>query len=164
MSAPVRINFNAFYQVDGSKMSIPNTERGRIARIVENAQNCAKAGALARARAMYGSRCTGCSDNSIKVSVPSESSYLSGTVTPCYVFKGPEPAVPESVRLARLTQTTADQSMDPFNLQSRFSEFRRPYFPVICPPIPQEALNANVPKNLLQTCPLPNKPFNLSLP
>jgi len=146
-----------------NKMSIPDTERGRIARIVENAQNCAKAGALARARAMYGSQCSsGCVDNSIKVTVQSESSYLSGTVAPCYVFKGPEPTVNESVRLSRLIQTTVDESTNPFNLVSRFSEFRRPYFPVICPPIPQEALNANVPKNLLQKCPLPNKPFNIT--
>ena len=141
-------------------MSIPDTEQGRIARVMRQARACEMDNALTKARAMYGTQCLA-SSNPV---VPSESSYLDGVVTPCYTFKGPDPAVPESVRIARLTQMTIDQNTNPFNTDTRFAGYRRGFFPVLCPPIPQAALNANVPKNLGQTCPLPNKPFNTSYP
>jgi len=159
-------------------MSIPDTEQGRIARVVRQARACEMDNALTKARAMYGTQCLASSNPVVPsesvyvdgvitynpVVVPSESTYLDGVVTPCYTFKGPDLAVPESVRIARLTQMTIDQNTNPFNTDTRFAGYRRGFFPVLCPPIPQAALNANVPKNLGQTCPLPNKPFNVSYP
>jgi hypothetical protein len=150
-------------------MSIPTTEQGRINRIVQNTLNCAKAGAIARAKALYGRSpcatglCTKQFPGAAQTTIPPESTYQSSRVG-CYGYKGPEPCVPESVRIARLLQRSIDESTNPFNPIARFSEYRGPFIPPVCPPIPQEALNANVPKNLLMTCPLPNKPFNPSLP
>ena len=53
---------------------------------------------------------------------------------------------PESARIKALRQAVIDNSTDPTNPETRFSMYRRPYVPPVCPAIPTAILNANLPK------------------
>ncbi len=148
-----------------------NTEGGRIARLLESARASARAEALAKARGFANQGpCRSGDCGSYKISVqdappPLESIRLQAVVNACYASRNVVTGcVPESVRIARVNECTLRESTNPFNPETRFSEFRGPFIPPVCPPIPQEALNANVPKNQMRNCPLPNKPDNPVLP
>ena len=53
---------------------------------------------------------------------------------------------PESARIRALSQAVIDSSTDPTNPETRFSMYRRPYVPPVCPAIPTAILNGNLPK------------------
>ena len=151
-----------------------NTEGGRISRLEEEARCCNAAQALARARAFVAAREACCRSGrsgsggspAQKELVPPPSVYLDQKAAACAAtaYTSPYVCVPSSVRTASLQECAVQAFVDPLNPEQRFSEYRRPYFPPPCPPIPQEALNANVPKNQMKSCPLPNKPYNPVLP
>lgn len=52
----------------------------------------------------------------------------------------------ESARIRALSQAVIDSSTDPTNPETRFSMYRRPYVPPVCPAIPTAILNGNLPK------------------
>jgi hypothetical protein len=148
-----------------------NTEGGRIASLQEQARCCNASQALARARAFGAAvaRCKGTCESKSKVGaelVPAASVYLEKQAAACALtgYTSPYTCVPSSVRTAALQECAIQAFVDPLNPEQRFSDYRRPYFPPPCPPIPQEALNANVPKNQMKSCPLPNKPYYPVLP
>lgn len=150
-----------------------NTEGGRIANVLANAQACAAAEALARARALRRGPCGGnCDQPASQVQVLSESSVLTRRVEKllsCGV-QTVEGCVPESLRIARV-EACAAAAVPP----NRF-------VPPPCPPavysavvldaagevIGRPALGPNTSGNpaVLQglVCPLPNKPENPVLP
>jgi hypothetical protein len=146
-----------------------DTEGGRVARLLAASQACVAATALAKARALRSSCGTvACRDRQAAAApafVPASSALLERTVRDCYSsVPAKEGCVPESVRIARAAQCSLDQAQDPFNRETRFVEFRGPFIPPVCPPIPQEALNANIPRQSFASCPLPNRPDNPVLP
>ena len=146
-----------------------DTEGGRIARVLEKSQALMRAQALAKAQAYRGGPgscgniCYSAAERATP-QVPVPSAVLAATVTNCYSRYSKEGCVPSSVQTARTQLRILEQSIDPFNRETRFSEFRGPFIPPVCPPIPQEALNANIPKQNMRNCPLPNKPDNPVLP
>ena len=146
--------------------SISDTEGGRIARLIRSTDEEARVRAVQRARQFYTPPC--CKkkvQGAAGADVPSESILLKTNQAACVsntIFW--KVAVPESVRIAQLQQDVLSASVNPLNSETRFSEYApRPVQPV-CPPIPQEFLNANLPRIQLKTCPLPNKPDNPVLP
>lgn len=151
------------------------SEQGRIQGLLDQARRCCAAEALAKARAASARVGKPCAQTCGPVSpqnsangppVPLESDALARKLVACYGNQ--TPIIPgcgtESQRISKLIQDTLDKSVDPFNPETRFSEYRRPYFPPACPPIPLEFLNGNVPKLQMRNCPLPNKPDNPVLP
>jgi hypothetical protein len=141
---------------------IPDTERGRVARLLQATEAEARTNAVAKARLFYTPPCCG-GKRSESSTVPSESVLLTNRLLQCkpLIRQG---CVSESVRIAQVQQCTLDRAINPLNPETRFSEFRGPFVPTVCPPVPQEFLNANVPKSQLKNCPLPNKPDNPVLP
>ena len=141
---------------------IPDTERGRIARLLQSTEAEARTNAVAKARLFYTPPCRSCNAQD-RSTVPSESLLLTSKILQCkpLIRQG---CISESARIAQVQQCTLDQATNPLNPETRFSEFRGPFVPTVCPPIPLEYLNANVPKNQLKNCPLPNKPENPVLP
>jgi hypothetical protein len=147
-------------------MTSVDTEGGRISRLIDDARRCNARQALARAQAAAApckGRCApGASVAGAAPLLPSE--YLAGRVAACTPYQSPFACVPESVRIAAAAECTIRAYSDPTNPEQRFSEYRRPFFPTICPPIAPEILNANQPTMQLKRCPLPNKPDNPVLP
>lgn len=146
-----------------------NTEGGRIATIQNQARWCDASQALARARAFRAAcegPCASKRSSEQRELVPPPSVYLEKKMSACAetAYTSPYVCVPSSVRTASVQECAVQAFVDPLNPEQRFSEYRRPYFPPVCPPIPQEALNANVPKNQMNRCPLPNKPYYPVLP
>jgi hypothetical protein len=139
---------------------IPDTERGRIARLLQSTEAEARTNAVAKARLFYTPPCSGSRTQGIPT-VPSESVLLKSKQCKPLIRQG---CISESARIAQVQQCTLDQSTNPLNPETRFSEFRGPFVPTVCPPIPLEYLNANVPKLQLKRCPLPNKAENPVLP
>lgn len=142
-------------------------ESGRIAKLVDDACRCNKQQALLRARIAGGCSSGSCRGGLQPVGqqqVAQSSDYLDKKVAACTGYTSPYVCTPSSVRTLSLQLCATEAYKDPFNPEQRFSEYRRPYFPPPCPPIPQEALNANVPKMQMKRCPLPNKPDNPVLP
>jgi len=93
-----------------------------------------------------------------------ESDFLAATVANCYSgFVGRPPPEQESVKTQKLAACTVAAYNDPTNPETRFVQFRPPVIPPVCPPIPTEILNANIPKSS-KRCPLPNKGYNPNLP
>jgi len=135
-----------------------NSEGGRIARLLENAQRCSIEENLARARAYQGTdSCIPCKSYNYlgNKDVPSESSYL--TLRPkCFTYVR-EPVVPESIRIGRIQQSVLNNEIDPMNPNTRFSDYAPTPTIVGCPPITYS--NGTVP----QRCPLPNTPLNSAL-
>ena len=138
-----------------------NTEGGRIAQLLENAQICARAVALAKARANQG--CPPVPVQRQDVQVPRSSDWTAGR-TACLNYVSPNTFVPEKTWIANLQRAVIDKGKDPLNPETRFASYNRPIPPPVCPAIPQEALNANVPKNQGLRCPLPNRPDLIVLP
>ena len=148
-----------------------DTEGGRISRVIEAARRCDAAQSLARARMLGAANAAsckrGCGEKAPKVlgqETPLSSDLLQARVSACTPYISPYKCVPESTRIAAVDLCVRSAYVDQLNPEQRFAEYRRPYFPPPCPPIPQEALNANVPKMQLKNCPLPNKPYNPVLP
>lgn len=149
-----------------------DTEGGRIARIIANAQTCAAMEALARARALRaGAACTSCGPQGMALGpqTPSEGAALDVRVARllrCGV-QATEGCVPESVRIARLDSCVINAGP-----QFRVDKF----IPPPCPPVTYSrvvvdetgqvigapSLGGNISGNpsILQgkVCPLPNKP------
>jgi hypothetical protein len=55
--------------------------------------------------------------------------------------------ITESAKTLNLIQSTIQASTDPNVPDARFSIYRRPYVPPVCPPIPTYILNGNLPKS-----------------
>jgi len=144
---------------------IPDTEQGRIARIVASTDVCMRSAAVAKARLFYTPSCKGCVyiPQTGSRTVPLSSTFLEKKMAACKPIVGNGCGL-QSTRIAAIQQCVLDNAINPLNPEARFSEFRGPFVAPVCPPIPQEYLNANVPKNQLRSCPLPNKPDNLVLP
>jgi hypothetical protein len=146
-----------------------DTEGGRIGRVLEKSQALMRAQNLAKAQAYRGGPgscgniCYSAAER-MTPQVPVPSAVLAATVKQCYSKYSKEGCVPSSVQTARTQLRILEQSVDPFNRDTRFSEYRGPFIPPVCPPIPQEALNANIPRQNMRSCPLPNKPNNPVLP
>jgi hypothetical protein len=132
-----------------------NSEGGRIARILENAQRCSIQENLARARAYQGKdSCVPCKSYNYlgNTNIPSESSYLA--LRPkCFTYVR-EPVVPESIRIARVQEAVLSNQTDPMNSNTRFSDYAPNPTIVGCPPITYS--NGSIP----QRCPLLNTPLN----
>jgi hypothetical protein len=148
-----------------------DTEGGRLLQIQANAQSCAVREAIQRARRQANPCC-----DTTPVSrrqVPVESTYLEGKILQCYQIDTAQATrlanqslrgVPESVRIAQRMQETNQEFANPENPSRRFIEYRGPQVATVCPPIPTEITNANLPKpstrcdtlNLLATGVPPN--------
>jgi hypothetical protein len=64
----------------------------------------------------------------------------------------------ESTYLNNLFSCVISTSVTSTDPDARFSQYRRPYIPPACPPIPQGILNGNLPKNLV-VAPCPAQRF-----
>jgi hypothetical protein len=149
-----------------------NPEGGRMVQILAAARRCEVKEAIAKARALNSGSCCSPVPQSRAV-VPLESTNLQAQVAACaritaqqatVLAQQPLRGVPESVRIARLNQQILDQYAPYSDSRRRFLEYRGPVVAVVCPPIPTEITNANLPKpstrcdtlNLLATGSAPN--------
>jgi len=135
-----------------------NTEGGRIALLLEDARQCAARNALEKARGSR--RCVsmqGASNAAL-------SSVLTASRGNCMTYVSPNTCVPEGTWIARKQEAVIDASRNPADPLTRFASYSRPVPPPVCQAIPQEALNANVPKNQMRRCPLLNRPDLIVLP
>ena len=132
-------------------------ESSRLILAMEDARQCAILQALKRTR----------SNNPcvipVRVSGPDvpRSSTLTATKTACMTYKS-VPCGPESARIASLQRATLDASTGLG--AARFSAYARRLPPPVCQDVPQEALNANVPRMQGLRCPLPNRSDLIVLP
>jgi hypothetical protein len=149
-----------------------NPEGGRMVQILAAARRCEVKEAIAKARALNSGSCCPPVPQSRAV-VPLESTNLQAHLAACaritaqqatVLAQQPLRGVPESVRIARLNQQILDQYAPYSDSRRRFLEYQGPQVPVVCPPIPTEITNANLPKpstrcdtlNLLATGSAPN--------
>jgi hypothetical protein len=149
-----------------------NPEGGRMVQILAAARRCEVKEAIAKARALNPGSCCPPVPQSRAV-VPLESTNLQAQVAACarinaqqasFIASQPLRGVPESVRIARLNQEVLDQYSPYSDSNRRFLEYRGPVAATVCPPIPTEITNANLPKpstrcdtlNLLATGSPPN--------
>ena len=138
-----------------------DTEGGRMVQILMNAKRCATQEAILRARAS----CCQPTPTSTKAA-QLESAYLQGKIAACarinstqasILASQPMRGVSEGARIAVLINQTCANT-------SRFEEYIGPRVPFVCPPMPTEITNANLPKpstrcdtlNLLATGKPPN--------
>jgi hypothetical protein len=131
-----------------------NPEGGRMVQILAAARRCEVKEAIAKARALNSGSCCPPVPQSRAV-VPLESTNLQAQVAACaritaqqatVLAQQPLRGVPESVRIARLNQQILDQYAPYSDSRRRFLEYQGPQVPVVCPPIPTEITNANLPK------------------
>jgi hypothetical protein len=131
-----------------------NPEGGRMVQILAAARRCEVKEAIAKARALNSGSCCAPVPQSRAV-VPLESTNLQGQIQACaritaqqatVIAQQPLRGVPESVRIARLNQQILDQYAPYSDSRRRFLEYQGPQVPVVCPPIPTEITNANLPK------------------
>ncbi len=125
-----------------------------MAQILAASKRCQVNEAIAKARAMNAPTC--CPPVPIsRAVVPLESTNLQAQVASCARITAaqattlatqPLRGVPESVRIARLNQDVLDQYSPYSDSRRRFLEYQGPQVPVVCPPIPTEITNANLPK------------------
>lgn len=149
-----------------------NPEGGRMVQILAESRRCQVKEAIAKARAINSGSCCPPVPQSRAV-VPLESTNLEGQLARCAritaaqataIAQQPLRGVPESVRIARLNQEILDQYSPYSDSNRRFLEYRGPVVATVCPPIPTEITNANLPKpstrcdtlNLLATGSAPN--------
>jgi hypothetical protein len=145
---PADVPFATLKQIGG------NPEGGRMAQILAASKRCEVREAIAKARALNGP--VQCSPVPIsRIVVPLESTNLEGQVARCaritaqkatILATQPLRGVPESVRIAKLQQEVLDQYSPYSDSNRRFLEYQGPQVPTVCPPIPTEILNANLPK------------------
>ena len=136
---------------------LPNSEGGRIARILQDARNCTIQENLIRARMFQGGNaCVSCKPiTSSNRDVQSESAYLASQPN-CYTYVR-APVVPESVRIARIQEAVLSNETNMLNANTRFSDYAPAPTIFVCPPITYS--NGTVP----QKCQLPNTPLNPTL-
>ncbi len=130
-----------------------NPEGGRMTQILAASKRCQVQEAIAKARATY--QPAPCPGPISRKDVPLESTALQGQLATCAritaadaqrIVSQPLRGVPESVRIAQLVQDIEDQYAPYSDSSRRFLEYRGPVVPVVCPPLPTEILNANIPK------------------
>jgi len=131
-----------------------NPEGGRMVQILATARRCQVNEAIAKARAINTGSC--CPPVPVsRIVVPLESTNLEAQLARCAritaqqattLAQQPLRGVPESVRIARLNQSILDQYSPYSDSNRRFLEYQGPQVPVVCPPIPTEITNANLPK------------------
>lgn len=131
-----------------------NPEGGRMAQILAASKRCEVKEAIAKARALNGP--VQCSPVPIsRIIVPLESTNLEGQLARCARITAqqastlaaqPLRGVPESVRIAKLNQDVLDQYSPYSDSKRRFLEYQGPQVAIVCPPIPTEITNANLPK------------------
>lgn len=149
-----------------------NTEAGRLIQIQAAARRCATQEAIAKARASC------CPRTPVsRKQVPLESTNLIGRLTRCaeinatqasIIASQPLRGVPESVRIKAAQECTIRE----YQKQNPYEEFQGPRTPFVCPPIPTEITNANIPKpstrcdtlNLLATGKPPNSIYTSQPP
>ena len=139
------------------------TEGARIDRMMASIRQNEILLALQRARKLVGVT-TPCCDSATEIlgqETQLESSLITSKLK-CYTYNGAAIGL-ESMRINAQNQCAIDLSTDPTNPEARFSQYRGPFVPPVCPPVPQEILNGNLPK-ATTACPLPNKPFYPSRP
>jgi hypothetical protein len=153
------------------------SESSRVAALIRNQNACLtnERDKLAKAAA-FGQRNSPCAKldlsggligNTINSPVPQSSSKLKSDALACQLrggnVNGPETGVPQSVWTARLQQRTLDLATNPFDSDTRFAAYRRPFVQV-CPEIPQSYKNGGEPVLQGKRCALSNKPDNPVLP
>lgn len=130
-----------------------NPEGGRMTQILAASKRCQVQEAIAKARATYTP--LPCPGPISRKEVPLESTALQGQLATCAritaaqaqaLVAQPLRGVPESVRMARAMQCLVDQYSPYSDSSRRFLEYRGPVVPVVCPPLPTEITNANLPK------------------
>jgi len=138
-------------------------ESGRISNLLSNARACATRDALAKARMRNGYKCRSSCDTAVNTPVATAGDYLLSSACK-NGYNGSAGAVPESIRIARVEQSTADCGYGGVN--GSLPAYQNPKIrPIqICPPIPQWYYTAGEPKPQLTRCGLPNKPYNPVLP
>jgi hypothetical protein len=115
--------------------------------------------AIARARSLYGTSCV--PEVSYRQETPRESDYLEKKQACIPSIIGTKCGLSSTLTQAR-EQCVIDKSIDSQNPLTRFSQYKRPLAPPVCPAVPQEVLNAFLPKPST-ACPIPNGP-NYSSP
>lgn len=125
-----------------------------MAQILAASKRCEVKEAIAKARALNGP--VQCSPVPIsRIIVPLESTNLEGQLARCARITAqqastlaaqPLRGVPESVRIAKLNQDVLDQYSPYSDSKRRFLEYQGPQVAIVCPPIPTEITNANLPK------------------
>lgn len=136
------------------------SEAGRLQRKLECLRAAERAATLARLRSQTCAGAASCGTQpNVRQFTPLESDLLERQVTSCYTYRGPVSGIPESTRINRVIELTLEKSVDPESPDARFSEYRGPFIPPVCPALPPP------PKPLGSTrCPLPNAPWNPILP
>ena len=142
---------------------IPNTESGRVALIIAAAARCAADVAVKRAQMSATPCARPVTTTTIGPRIPAESEILAAK-TACLTFVSPATCVPQSTWITGVQACVLRNANDPLNPDARFSEFRGPVIPPVCTPVPQEALNANVPKLQTSICQYPNRFYIPPLP
>jgi hypothetical protein len=163
------------------------SESGRISNLLSEARRCDAAAALAKARIYAANRtCSGACGglalpSTAQEYVPPESVLLEKRVERCTPYISPYTCLPSSALTLIREQCAVSAYSDPTIPEQRFSEFRRPYFPPVCPTPLYSAyqidasgnryvppLGGNISANpavpQLKACPLPNLPDNPVLP
>jgi hypothetical protein len=130
-------------------------ESGRITLLLENARQCAILNALKKSNP--------CPPIPIVVSNVPRASTVTASKVACLNYSSQQ-AGPESTRINALQAAALYASTNPMDPTARFSAYVRPFPPPICQDIPQEALNANVPRMQGLRCPLPNRSDLIVLP
>jgi hypothetical protein len=139
------------------------SESERLSRKLDSIRCCEVNLALQAARNIYGNTCRDACLKSplvLQQETPLESDLLmKNTGGTCYSVIGTLPTT-ESQRLNTLVQCVEDASVSAFNSDTRFKVYASPPAPPVCPPVPQEVLNANLPKPSTRCIPGgANKPY-----
>lgn len=144
------------------------SESGRLSRKLDEIRRSCALAALAAARAgaapCVAGDCGSAAPADLAQKTPLESDYLDKQVRTCYSGVIGRTVGPESRRILAHQEQVIMDSMDPTNPDTRFSQYRGPFIPPVCPPVPQIDRNANVPRQSLSRCPLPNKGYMPNLP
>ena len=135
------------------------SEGARVQELIDKSRCCAINEALAKARTYY----TPPTRSGI-LSTPSESDLLESKLKKCAYNYFKPPVVPESVRIARLEQSTLEKEYDPLDPIRRFAEYAPRTSRIPCPPLDPALVNANLPKFARSCLALPNTPLNPTLP
>lgn len=140
------------------------SEGGRISRKLDEIRRSCALAALAAARGSGPCDCGPAPPADLAQKTPLESDYLDKQVRTCFSGVIGRQVGPESRRIQAHQEQVIVDSTDPMNPDTRFSQYRGPFIPPVCPPVPQIDRNANVPRQSLSRCPLPNKGYMPNLP
>jgi hypothetical protein len=127
---------------------------------LKQARCCDAAAALERARNLYGTGPRYIPPSPASTTIVSRSSDLlayemMSTAKSCPPIVK-KPPMRESSRMRDAVQKVLDAEVDPTNSTSRFVHYER-FFPVPCPVVGADYLNASMPKRST-ACQLPNQP------